>query len=196
MLNKYRKYINRFLDRIVLPLGEKGLKPWIISSLGLILTITGTILIIINYTRTSLNLFIILISLGTFMDALDGALARHQKKESSWGAFYDAFFDRITEISIIIGLLYTNILSPLTSYLYITTSLIISYIRAKGESLKVNLKGIGLMERAERIIILIISLALWSLYTYDLNIIIYILIILNSLTIIQRTAHVYRTLER
>jgi phosphatidylglycerophosphate synthase len=39
-----------------------------------------------------------------FLDAVDGSMARIQKKSTAWGTLMDITFDRIVELSVIIGL--------------------------------------------------------------------------------------------
>lgn len=45
-----------------------------------------------------------LLWLSGFLDAVDGSMARLQKQSTSWGTLLDITFDRIVELSVIIGL--------------------------------------------------------------------------------------------
>jgi phosphatidylglycerophosphate synthase len=134
---------------------------------------------------------VLLFLLAGLMDALDGALARYRDMVTSWGAFYDSFIDRTVEIIFIFGLLISALISSIPAYLYIVTSILISYSRARAEGLGISLSGIGIMERAERIIILSLFIVLYIFVPFNLDLIIYILVLINSITIIQRIYKVY-----
>jgi archaetidylinositol phosphate synthase len=193
MLNKYREKVKVVLDKLAYIFDRAGIRPWIVSILGLIFIIIGSTIII--YNEELLWLFIIFISIGSLMDAIDGTLARIQNSTSRWGMFYDSFLDRLTEIIIFLTLLLVGYIKDYIAYLYISTAILISYARARGESLNINMRGIGLMERAERLLIIIVSLTIMLFIKYDYNYIASILIILNIITILQRTIHIYRTLS-
>lgn len=81
---------------------------------------------------------ILLIIFGLF-DALDGALARLQKKESSLGMLLDASTDRMKEVLIYTGIAYNFIVKEVP-YLAVWAvaacggSLLVSYVKAKGET--------------------------------------------------------------
>lgn len=72
------------------------------------------------------------------MDALDGALAREQKSASKLGMFFDAVTDRLKEVLIYSGLAvyvarYISGVSPWVVAALAGTSLLVSYVKAKGE---------------------------------------------------------------
>ena len=87
-------------------------------------------------------------------DMLDGAIARVTKKSSSRGAFIDSTFDRVTEIIIFCGLLIGQYAEPLLVFFAITLSMLVSYARTRAEAINVDLRGVGIAERSERILIL------------------------------------------
>jgi archaetidylinositol phosphate synthase len=96
-----------------------------------------------------------------YLDALDGAVARATNQSSKFGAFLDSTLDRISDAVIIIGLMYSGILWPnqllnnLIGFIALTSILLISYTRSRAELEGVVMKGIGFMERAERVFILL-----------------------------------------
>lgn len=197
MLNQFRDKFNKIILNIASFLTHINFKPWIASLLGLILiTIAATILIIQTSTFNIL-LSVGLFLLGGFMDVLDGSLARLQNRVSKWGGFYDSTIDRITEIIYVFGLTYSRIISSYLAYIYITTSILISYTRARGEALGIKMQGVGLMERAERLLILVLAIILWVYIKFNLDILISILILLNITTFIQRIYYIWnRTREK
>lgn len=88
-----------------------------------------------------------------FLDVVDGAVARVTKQASKKGAFLDSAFDKIAEVAIFAGVAIGALASPLWVLMTLAMSLLVSYARARAESLGVELKGIGIGERAERLLI-------------------------------------------
>ncbi|MDA8295627.1 MAG: CDP-alcohol phosphatidyltransferase family protein [Actinomycetota bacterium] len=99
-----------------------------------------------------------LITVGGLMDALDGAVAKAGQSSSPRGAFFDSVADRLSDFLIFGGVAWYLLDRPdprlaLLPLAILGVSSLISYQRAKAESLGFNAKG-GLMERAERLILL------------------------------------------
>ena len=91
-----------------------------------------------------------------FFDMVDGSVARVTGKSSKKGAFLDSSFDKIAETSIFLGIAVGGLAHPSWAMLALALSLLVSYTRARAESLGVELKGIGIGERAERLLIVAI----------------------------------------
>jgi len=192
MLNKYRKTLSRFLNAIGTKLVAIGLRAWHLTLLGLLITIlAGTILLLYPH-----NIGIIasgtLYILAGFMDSLDGTVARLRDEVSAWGGFIDAYLDRVEEAVYLIFLI-PSVLQPDPVYItaFLALSFLISYSRAKASEFNIKLSGIGLMERAERMIILGLGVILIP-WIYDINIILIILIILCLYTVLERVYKIYK----
>ena len=91
-----------------------------------------------------------------FFDVVDGSVARVTKKTTKKGAFLDSSFDKIAETAIFFGIAVGGLAQPTWAMLALAISLLVSYTRARAESLGVELKGIGIGERAERLLIVAI----------------------------------------
>lgn len=94
--------------------------------------------------------------LGGVADIMDGRVARAQGVASHRGAFLDSSLDRFAEFGAFLGLAYGFRSSALALLLVVTAlggSLLVSYTRARGESLGVLCK-LGVMQRAERLLLL------------------------------------------
>lgn len=98
----------------------------------------------------------VLLLISGFFDMIDGSVARATGKTSRKGAFLDSTFDKIAESLIFVGLAAGGLANPVWAMLALAMSLLVSYTRARAESLGVELKGIGIGERAERLLILAI----------------------------------------
>ncbi len=88
------------------------------------------------------------------LDFLDGRVARATGRASPAGAALDSVLDRYCEAAVLIGLAwyYRDGWVLLACLLALTGSLLVSYVRARGESLGVKMGDVGVMQRAERII--------------------------------------------
>ena len=95
------------------------------------------------------------IALGGICDIMDGRLARALDLASPYGAFIDSTLDRFVEVFVFLGFVFylrDFAYGPLLAAAAITGSLLVSYARARGESLGVLCKE-GLMQRAERLVL-------------------------------------------
>ncbi len=105
---------------------------------------------------------IVLLTLTGFHDLFDGPVAKASKRASQRGAFFDSVMDRVSDSLILGGVAFyltahghgQLVLLP---FAILTTTYLISYQRSKAESLGLAAKG-GLMERAERMILLGVGL--------------------------------------
>jgi CDP-diacylglycerol--glycerol-3-phosphate 3-phosphatidyltransferase len=138
---------------------------------------------------------LILVILAALPDMLDGALAKAAGSASQRGAFFDSVVDRVTDSLLFGGVawFFASEKSPHLALLPMAimgVSSLISYERAKAESLGLYAKG-GLMERAERIIVLCVGLLFDSLLTP----ILWVMLVLTVATAIQRFVQVWRQAE-
>jgi phosphatidylglycerophosphate synthase len=95
------------------------------------------------------------IALGGLCDILDGRIARARGLVSPYGQFIDSTLDRFVEVFAFLGFvvyLRSFAWGPLLAAAAITGSLLVSYTRARGESVGVLCKE-GLMQRAERLVL-------------------------------------------
>lgn len=174
-----------------------GIMPWHLSLSALILGLASFCLVaFLENPGWNTMVAVVLYLLSGAMDGLDGALARYQGSASKWGAFYDSLIDRVCEAAFILGLMMGGVVQPLAAYLYAVTSQLISYTRARAEALDVSLGGVGLMERAERMIILSAIVLLWIYAGIQPDIPIYLLILLNVATVVSRVNFVRLSLRR
>jgi CDP-diacylglycerol---glycerol-3-phosphate 3-phosphatidyltransferase len=183
------------VDRAVKPLGNglrrTGLTPDHLTVLGLVLGIAAAFAIGSGRLRVGL----VLVVLAALPDLLDGALAKASGAASERGAFFDSTVDRITDAFLLGGIAwyFASNESPhlvLLPFAVSAVGQIISYQRAKAESLGLDAKG-GLMERAERIVLLCLGL----LFDVLLIPILWVTLVLSSVTAIQRFVKVWRQAE-
>jgi CDP-diacylglycerol--glycerol-3-phosphate 3-phosphatidyltransferase len=172
--------------------------PNLLTTIGFLITMGSALAFHQHHTR--LAGFLVL--LGGLFDILDGRVARLSHLGSKFGAFYDSTLDRISEITVYLGLLslYNDYRLELGDVgmiylimLAMAGSLMISYTRARAEALGLDCR-VGLMPRAERVV-LIGSAALFFGEAWDglvLKGVIVLLAILTNVTAFQRIVWVYR----
>jgi CDP-diacylglycerol--glycerol-3-phosphate 3-phosphatidyltransferase len=135
---------------------------------------------------------IVLLTVGGLMDTLDGVVAKAAGTASKKGAFFDSVADRVADALIFGGVAWylasgSDPRMALLPFAILGVSAVISYERAKAESLGFDAKG-GLMERAERLIFLGVALLLHVILVPLLA----VLLALSSFTALQRFAKVWR----
>ena len=139
--------LGRFLNRL-------GIMPNTVTIFGLI----GNIISAYFLAQGKMIIGgLIMLAMGP-VDALDGTMARLRGEPKEFGAFVDSVTDRYSELVIFCGLLYyyaaqDEWLSVLAVYLAAAGSVLVSYVRARGQSLGMDTK-VGLLSRFERYIIL------------------------------------------
>ncbi|MEM4717869.1 MAG: archaetidylinositol phosphate synthase [Desulfurococcaceae archaeon] len=189
-MNRIRSEIEGVFKAIASLISRTGLKPNTITLSSLIIAIIGYISIIYTKSGILLGVFILLSGL---LDALDGALARLSRLASKKGALLDSLVDRLCEIVFSLSFIELGF-DPRLVLVFLSGSMLTSYTRARGESLGLMLSGVGLMERAERLIIL----ALVSfIHVFNVEIALYMYISVTLLvyaTVIHRFNYIWRNL--
>jgi len=159
------------MDRPVNFLIKHNISPNETTFIGFIFSITAAFLIAIGWIYFSLWLAWIVPFLmgwaGAF-DLFDGEVARRTDKETQAGAFLDSNLDRISDAVLILGLIYGGLVNYILGYIILFLIIMISYTRSRAENEGVDMKGIGFMERAERIIFMLFAL-LFEMWFYFLS---------------------------
>lgn len=191
MIGRLRRLSKKVLKPLALSFIRLGFSANQVTILGLLISI---IYFIFLYFSKATILCFVLILLSALMDAVDGEVARIKGTSGSLGSFIDSVVDRVEDVIYILPLGVLGATWEMVSAL-IGSSLIISYIRAKAESLGLKMEGRGLIERGERIIIIAISLLIYSYSKFIFEIILYLLLFLSIFTIFQRFKYVYNTIK-
>jgi CDP-diacylglycerol--glycerol-3-phosphate 3-phosphatidyltransferase len=142
-----------------------------------------------------------LMAVTAFFDVVDGQVARRTGRSTVFGAFYDSTLDRVADGALMSGLTVFYATSPIHHNIYmvvvclvgIVGTFLVSYTRARAESLGIDAK-VGVMQRPERIVLLSAPQALFGLFWngWVLMGIIILLSVTAWITAVQRIAFVYR----
>ena len=123
----------------------------------------------------------VLLLVSGFFDIIDGQVARVTGKTSKKGSYIDSMFDKIAETAIFLGILVGGYAEPYLVLLAITLSLLVSYARAKSDALNIKLQGVGIGERAERLLVI----AVIGIIGY-MEPAVLIVVVIAGITLIQR----------
>lgn len=161
MLNRFREKLIPITTLIGNNFGSLGLSPTFWSMIGFAFAILSSIFFgLTNFLNQqgiefpSQIFASILLLISGFFDIVDGSVARVMKKSTTKGAFLDSNFDKVSEALIFIGIAIGGLSNPILAMIALSTSILVSYLRARAESLGIDLKGVGIGERAERMLIL------------------------------------------
>ena len=168
-----------------------------VTILGGALTCIGAALLAMNMLLAAL----VVLAIGTIADTLDGQVAKATGGGTAFGAFLDSTVDRLSDAALFIG---TVLLAATTGQaalvwwglVALTTSFLVSYVRAKAESMGVG-ASVGPAPREARIAIFLLGLAAWALLGLQLAFAAAVLIValLSSVTLLVRVVHVGRQLS-
>jgi len=188
-------FVRQWSRGIVVPITRaiswSGVTPNFVTIAGFILTAADAAVLAMGYVQMA-GLILIL---AAVLDAIDGSLARLQNRVTRFGAFLDSTIDRFSEAVLLLGALiyYLNQGQARTEIILLFValfgSLLVSYTKARGEAIGVQVKG-GLLSRFERIVILIIAMLL-----NELTVALWILAVLTNVTAIQRIWLVWQSIK-
>ncbi len=180
-----RKKFKYLLDPVAAFLNRLGVMPNTVTILGLVGNTIGAYFLATGHITWG-GLLVLL--MGP-IDALDGTMARLKGEPTEFGAFVDSVTDRYSELVIFLGLLVyflqqQNWLACVLVYLAAGGSVLVSYVRARAQSLGMEAK-VGIFTRVERFIVLVPCLifnqpviAMWAIAIFA------------NFTAVQRIYHV------
>jgi len=197
-LRVLRLRVYQAIDPLTGFLVRRRVHPNAITILGFLTTVVAGFFYHLDHVRWAG----LLVLLGGLMDIFDGRVARVSGLASKFGSFFDSTLDRISEIVVFLGLasLYNthrsdpgDVAMVYVIMLAMGGSLMVSYTRARAEGLGFAC-SVGLMQRAERIVLLGLGSLVFGL-AWDglvLSLIIIVVAVLTNVTAIQRIVWVHR----
>jgi len=184
----WRETVEKAVDPVGVAIRRTGLSADVLTVVGICMA--GVAAVIIGSGRLGWG-FVAMLAAGV-PDLLDGAVAKAAGSTSKRGAFFDSTSDRLSDALIFGGIAWhLDVTEPgriaLLPMAVMAAALITSYVRAKGELLGYDASG-GIMERAERFILVSVGLVFSSV----LIIVLWAMLILSSVTVIQRFTKVWK----
>ncbi len=184
---RWKSDIERRLRPLGTDLSRTGLSADHLTLVGMVMAVATAVAV----ANGALRLGVLLLVASAVPDALDGAVAKASGTAGPRGSFFDSVADRVTD-SLLLGGVAWYLSSTvggrivLLPFAVLATSMLVSYQRAKAESLGFEARG-GLMERAERIVALGIGL----LFDALLVPVLWLMLVLTLFTAVQRFAKVW-----
>ncbi len=182
------------LYKIVDGLALTRISPNVLTFIGLVINVVAALLFGFasadnNQPRLFLYAGLVIIGAGIF-DMVDGRVARATNQVTVFGAFFDSVIDRYSDVALFFGLLVYYARANRFFYvvlvaLVMVTSVMVSYTRARAESL-IPLCKVGFMERPERIVLVIIG-ALFN----RMAPVLWVLAVLSLITVVHRIRYTY-----
>ena len=176
------------------------IKSWPLSNLSpTALTLTGLFInfiaagaIITGWWKTAA----LLILFAGLFDMLDGATARTMEKATAFGGFIDSVVDRYSDMAILIAFIIFYALQKNNIYMVSLCSItsigcvLIPYTRARAEAFIASC-NIGIMERAERIILIVAGCLFGHMEQVFL-----LLAVLTHITVLQRIYFTWQSTQK
>ncbi len=168
-----------------------GIRANTVTVLGFLLTVVGAALLATGQPAAAL----VVLLLGTLCDTLDGQIARAAGGGTRFGAFLDSTLDRLSDAALAIAAIQLGATLP-DAVLYgdglilLVASFLVSYIRAKAESLGFG-ATVGVAPREARIAVVLIGVAAWAAtgLTSLFAAAVAVAAFLATVTVIQRLIH-------
>ncbi|MFX1492981.1 MAG: CDP-alcohol phosphatidyltransferase family protein [Promethearchaeota archaeon] len=187
-------HIKKFSEKLLTPLGKKLTK--IPANYFTILGLFSSILTFFGFLFQIILIIIIFLFITEFFDQLDGVVARLQGP-TKFGAFLDSTLDRIGDFFIFTGVFFGGYTLIEISLIVLFGAFLTSYTRAKIETFNVNdLYGVGLLERTDRIPILLIGTIFQIWFHKAIFWTMIILAIGTVFTVIQRIIYAYKKFSK
>jgi len=173
-----------------------GISPNSLTALGFLLWLIASILYWGGLSGWEWGATVVVLVVAGFFDAVDGAMARKYSKVSKFGGVLDSVLDRLGEIAVYAGLAAGALISFWLALWALSAALMVSYVRARVAAEGVTLKGIGIAERPERLLILAFATLLWPISHSFVFYGILLVAVLSSITVLDRVYRASRALSR
>jgi CDP-diacylglycerol--glycerol-3-phosphate 3-phosphatidyltransferase len=187
---QWRAKVERGLGPLGAGLRRVGVTADVLTVIGLLFSVGTAVLIATGH----LGWAVVGVILAGVSDLLDGAIARGSGQASPRGAFFDSVADRVSDALLLGGVAWyladESAHLPVLAFAVGATSMLISYERARAESLGLSARG-GLMERAERFVFLSVGLAFGILVP-----VLWVMLVLGAITAGDRFRRVYAAADR
>ncbi len=182
--------VKKFSEKLLLPLGRKLTK--IPANYFTLLGMISAIITFMGFYFQNLPLIIAFLFITEFFDQLDGVVARLQGP-TKMGAFLDSTLDRIGDFFLFFGVILGGYTSIEIGLIVLFGAFLTSYTRAKIEALGVkSMYGVGILERTDRVPILLIGSILQIWFSNSIFWTMIILAIGTNITAIHRIIYAHR----
>lgn len=164
MLNKYaRAFFTRVFTPLAALLLRLGVSPDAVTLIGTGGVVAGAL---VFYPQGAFFWGTVAITFFVFSDMLDGNMARQSGKSTRWGAFLDSTLDRVADSAVFGGLALwfagrgDDVVLCAVAIFCLASGQVVSYTKARGESIGLPVNVNGLVERSERLVLTLVCTGL------------------------------------
>src|SRR5713226_5663581 len=191
MLTHYKGWLQRVADPVARLLVRARVRPNQLTVLGLGVSVVAAY----AFAQGRLRVGAALLAVAGLFDFFDGSLARLANRVSAFGAFLDSVVDRYSDLVVLLGIVLfyhraADVQGVFLTMITVIGTVMVSYTKARAQSIGLSCE-IGLMERPERLIVLIAG-ATFNLLTPAMI----VLAVLTNLTALQRILYMRRAAAR
>lgn len=190
--SRIRKWWDGFIRPVGRALGRTPLSANAVTLLGLAVQV-AVALAIIQGRLVAAGLIAVVAAL---LDTIDGALAKATGTGTRFGALLDSTTDRLSDALFLVPIAWLYGVAPdvverdlpwvaALALVALVASFLVSYVKARAEGLGLEC-NVGIAERAERLILLILGL----IFSAILPVVLGILAVLGTVTVLQRLLYV------
>ncbi len=192
MLGKLREKYQKAMYPVGKAVGRLGLSPNLTSLLSVVVAgLAGLFFFSHNLVWGT-----IFIALSGALDMIDGAVARATGKASRFGTVLDHVLDRYAEFLMMLGIIGGGYVGWYWGLFSLFGMAMASYTRAKAESVGVERCEVGLAERQEKLIILMMGAIGSVFYQGALELASIMVGVLSHITVVQRLTYARNNMRR
>ncbi|WP_406656534.1 archaetidylinositol phosphate synthase [Methanolobus sp. ZRKC2] len=199
--NALRPLASKFLEPVAKTTANAGISPDTVSLLSLAFAALSGIMY--YYSRSDPLIVLVaglLVALNSFLDAMDGLMARYLEIASPRGDFLDHVIDRYSDVFIICGIFFGGYVYWQIGVVAIVGVLLTSYLGTQAQALHLGRYYGGIIGRADRLVLIMLASLVYFIYPYQvygfssLGWMILIIAIGSHITALQRIAHIWKQL--
>ncbi|MBN1134335.1 MAG: CDP-alcohol phosphatidyltransferase family protein [Methanosarcinaceae archaeon] len=199
--NSLRPFASKFIEPIAKVVANAGISPNMISVASLVFAAMAGICFYYSLNENRLVLAAgFFVFLNSFLDALDGAMARYLNIAGNKGDFLDHVIDRYSDIFIICGIFLGGHVLWQIGTLAIVGVLITSYLGTQAQAMEIGRYYGGIMGRADRLVFIILASIIYFVYPLQiggfsaLGWLMIVIAIGSHITAFQRIFHIWNKL--
>ncbi len=197
-----RPAARRAIQPVAIKIADSGISPNMMSLTSLIVAVLAGVCFYYTPTVPYLAAFaLVLVALNSAFDALDGEMARHLRIDGKKGDFLDHVIDRYADTFIICGMFAGGHVPWQAGTITIIGVLLTSYLGTQAQALGIGRFYGGIMGRADRLILIMVSALFYTFYSgvlFGYSIIGWAVIIIgiaSHITALQRIRNIWLRLE-
>ena len=184
------------------PLGSWLLRHGVTANLVTVVGTAGTVTAALwFFPRGSLFWGGVVVTVFVLFDTLDGAVARAAGGGDAFGGVLDSVCDRIADGALFAAIVWwcfgvgSNQPLAVAALICLVSAQVVSYVKARAEAAGLTATA-GLVERPERLIIMLLGIGLHGLgVPLAADVALWLLAVLSVVTVVQRMAAVYRSAQ-